>query len=118
MAPTFKEVGPMLARLFHRRPVIAYNVHFDAQMLNDEFQRNGIEFQIYQQACALNPFGQKLKLEAAAEKVGYQLENWHTALSDARAALAISTFHGWDYMLSKAGRKEHFSNVRVKRTSL
>jgi len=113
MAPTFKEVGPMLARLFHRRPVIAYNVHFDAQMLNDEFQRNGIEFQIYQQACALNPFGQKLKLEAAAEKVGYQLENWHTALSDARAALAISTFHGWDYMLSKAGRKEHFSNVRV-----
>ena len=82
-------------------------------MLNDEFERNGIEFQIHQQACAMNPFGQKLKLEAAAEKAGYKLENWHSALSDARTALAISAFHGWDYMLSKAGRNEHLSNAKV-----
>jgi len=114
MAPTFEEVGPMLARLFHRRPVIAYNVQFDSLMLNEEFKRNDIDFQIHQQACAFSPFNDRtLSLEDAAERVGYQLENWHSALADARAALAISAHHGWDNMLSRAGRTEHFSKVRV-----
>jgi DNA polymerase-3 subunit epsilon len=113
MAPTFAEVGPMLARLFHRRPVIAYNVQFDAQMLNDEFERNGIEFRITQQSCAYTPFAERLKLEEAAERIGYKLNSSHTALADARAALAISAYHGWESMLSRAGRSEHLSNVRV-----
>lgn len=114
MAPTFEEVGPMFARLFHRRPVIAYNVQFDSRILNEEFQRNGIDFQISQQACAYSPFGERqLPLEEAAKRIGYKLENGHTALADARAALAISTHHGWDNMLSRAGRTEHFSHVRV-----
>ena len=114
MAPTFAEVGPMLARLFHRRPVIAYNVQFDSRILNEEFQRNGIDFQISQQACAYSPFGERqLPLEEAAKRIGYKLENGHTALADARAALAISTHHGWDNMLSRAGRTEHFSHVKV-----
>jgi DNA polymerase-3 subunit epsilon len=113
MAPTFAEVGPMLARLFHRRPVISYGVPFDVPMLNNEFKRNGINFQIHQTACALSPFSPRIKLEEAAARAGYKLENWHTALSDARAALAISAYHGWENMLSRAGKSEHFADVRV-----
>jgi hypothetical protein len=113
MAPTFEEVGPMLARLFHRRPVIAFGVQFDAEILNQEFQRNQINFQIRQTACALSPFGTRIKLEDAAERAGHKLENWHTALSDARAALAISAYHGWENMLSRAGKAEHFADLKV-----
>lgn len=113
MAPTFEEVGPMLARLLHRRPVIAYEVQFDSQMLNNEFRRNGLDFQIRQQACAHSPFGEKIKLEDAAKRIGYNLVNAHSALEDARAALAISAFHGWDNMLMRAGRSEHHSSIRV-----
>jgi len=89
-------------------------VQFDSRILNEEFQRNGIDFQIHQQACAYSPFGERqLRLEEAAERVGYKLENGHSASAEARAAFAISAHHGWDNMLSRAGRTEHFSNVRV-----
>jgi DNA polymerase-3 subunit epsilon len=114
MAPTFEEIGPMLARILHRRPVIAYNVEFDVNMLNSEFDRNQIDFQIIQQSCAYTPFGKVMNLEEASAQVGYTLRNWHSALEDARAALAISSHHGWDRMLEKAGRSEHMSNVRVQ----
>lgn len=114
MAPTFEEVGPMLARILHRRPVIAYNVDFDVDMLNSEFQRHQIDFQIIQKSCAYAPFGAVMNLEQAAAKVGYELSNWHSALEDARAAFAISAYHGWERMLEKAGRSEHLSNVRVR----
>jgi hypothetical protein len=113
MAPTFEEVGPMLARLLHRRPMIAYEVQFDSQMLNNEFRRNGIDFQIIQQACAHSPFGERIKLEDACKRIGYDLVHAHSALADARAALAISAFHGWDSMLMRAGRAEHYSSTRV-----
>lgn len=113
MAPTFEEVGPMLARLFHRRPVISYGVKFDSDMLNSEFERNGIDFQITQMSCALSPFGSQVSLIEAATRIGYKLETWHQALPDARAALAISAHHGWDLMVNKAGRSEHISNTRV-----
>lgn len=114
MAPTFEEIGPMLARIFHRRPVVSYNIGFDATILNNEFRRNKIDFELTQKACAYLPFGEPIKLEEAAIRVGYQLENWHTALNDARAALAISEFHGWDSLLGAAGRTEHLSNVPVR----
>jgi DNA polymerase-3 subunit epsilon len=113
MAPTFEEVGPMLARLLHRRPVIGYDVKFDADMLNSEFKRNGIDFQITQMSCALSPFGTQISLMEAATRIGHKLENWHQALQDARAALAISAHHGWELMVTKAGRNEHMSNTKV-----
>lgn len=116
LAPTFEEIAPMLARIMHRRPAISYGISFDAGILNREFLRAGLDFQITQVSCALSPFGsQRPSLEKAALIAGHQIKNWHSALEDARAALSISSFHGWDIMLAKAGKSEHSaSSVTVK----
>ena len=109
-APVFSEVGPWLARLLHRRPMIAYNSDFDQRMLNQEFIRTDLDFRVTQVACAMNPFSDKPRLEIACERIGYSLENGHSALADARAALAVSSSHGWELLLQKAGRNEHLAD--------
>lgn len=116
LAPTFEEIAPMIARLMHRRIVISYGISFDAGVLNREFQRANLNFQVTQKACAMSPFGaHPPKLEDAAALAGYSSENWHSALADARAAFKVAEFHGWDLMTQKAGRNEHLSsNVRIR----
>ena len=116
LAPTFEEIAPMIARLMHRRIAISYGISFDSSVLNREFQRSNIDFQITQTSCAMSPFGSSPpKLEDAAAQAGHSLSNWHSALADARAALKVAEFHGWELMTAKAGRTEHFaSNVRIR----
>lgn len=107
-APTFAEVGPWLAKIFHRRPVIHYSSGFDDRFLNGEFTWAGIEFRLSQVASAKKS---PLELTDAARNAGHDLLNNHSALADARAALAVARHIGWDQILSQAGRNEHLADM-------
>jgi len=110
-APIFSEVGPWLAKVLHRRPLIHYSNGFDNRMLNQEFIRTEIDFRVLQHASVKRT---TLGLREMAETVGHSLTNHHSALADARAALAVAKSIGWDDVLAYAGRNEHLaSDVRV-----
>lgn len=104
-APTFHEVGPWLAKIFHRRPVIHFSSGFDNRMLNQDFIWADIDFRLVQVASAMRQGAGNL-LEASA-RAGHDLKEHHSAISDARAALAVANDIGWDVLLSSAGRTEH-----------
>lgn len=107
-APTFQEIAGWLVHLFDRRPVITHNANFDLRMLNQEFERAGLEFRISQAGCTLMATGQRLALACA--DIGHELIDAHSALSDARGALAIARSIGADYFLDSMGRTPHTSS--------
>jgi len=107
-APTFHEVGPWLAKIFHRRPVIHFSNGFDNRMLNQDFIWADIDFRLVQVASALLPGAGNL-FEVCA-RGGHDLREHHSAIADARAALAVASHIGWDRLLSSAGRTEHLAD--------
>ena len=106
-APIFSEVGPWLAKVLHRRPLIHYSNGFDNRMLNQEFIHFQIDFRVVQHASVKRT---TLGLREMAETVGHKLTNHHSALADARAALAIAKSIGWDEVIASAGRNEHLAS--------
>jgi DNA polymerase-3 subunit epsilon len=106
-APTFREIAGWLVHLFDRRPVITHNANFDLRMLNQEFERAGLEFRISQAGCTLMATGQRLALACA--DIGHELIDAHSALADARGALAIARSIGADFFLDSMGRTPHTS---------
>lgn len=110
-APTFQEVGPWLARLLHRRPMVHHSSGFDNRMLNQEFIWSGIDFRVSQVASTMR---QAEGLASASAQIGYKLVDHHSAITDARAALAIAKSIGWEQLLANAGRNEHLaSHIQV-----
>lgn len=107
-APTFREIADWLVHLFDRRPVITHNANFDLRMLNQEFERAGLEFRISQAGCTLMATGKRLELACA--DIGYDLLDAHSALVDARGALAIARSIGADYFLDAMNRTPHRSS--------
>lgn len=104
-APTFSELSDWLMHIFDRRPVITHNASFDLRMVNQEFERIGVDFRLVQAGCTLMATGKRLAL--ACEDVGYSLENAHSALADARGALAVARSIGIDYFLDSMTSKLH-----------
>lgn len=104
-APLFEEIAPWLAKIFDRRPVVVHNASFDIPMINKEFERAGLEFQLSQVVCTYLLTNKKLAL--AAEDVGYPLLKAGTAIEDARATLEV--FRGQDYRRAVNGvtRTQH-----------
>lgn len=92
-APLFEEIAPWLAKIFDRRPVVVHNASFDIPMINREFERAGLEFQLSQVVCTYILTNKKLAL--AASDVGYPLLRAGTAIEDARATLEV--FRSQDY---------------------
>ena len=104
-APLFSEIAPWLAKIFDRRPVVVHNSSFDIPMINREFERAGLDFQLSQVVCTYILTNKKLKI--AAQEVGYFLFNAGTAIEDARATLEV--FRNLDYRraINGASRSLH-----------
>lgn len=107
MAPLFEEVAPWLARIFDRRPVVVHNASFDIPMINREFERAGIDFQLSQAVCTYILTNKKLS--AAASDVGYPLFRAGTAIEDARATLEVFRKQDYRRAINGANRKQHFA---------
>lgn len=104
-APLFEEVAPWLVKIFDRRPVVVHNASFDIPMINREFERAGIEFQLSQVVCTYILTNKKLSL--AASDVGYPLLRAGTAIEDARATLEVFRQQDFRRAINGANRAQH-----------
>jgi DNA polymerase-3 subunit epsilon len=86
LAPTFEEIAPSIASIFDNRKLIFHNASFDLRLLGQEFQRLGLLREFMDVDCTYKISGQSLTVAAA--QVEYEFKH-HSALEDARAALAI-----------------------------
>jgi DNA polymerase-3 subunit epsilon len=99
-APTFQKIaGELIERLRGRAPV-AHNWAFDAMHLRAEFARIEVETPFLSSAglCTMNTArgalpGSRRSLSDCCMCAGLSLEEWHTALADARAAGALLHYY-------------------------
>jgi DNA polymerase-3 subunit epsilon len=111
-APTFAEIGPWLANIFHRRTVVCHNANFDLAKVNKEFSLAGIDFALVQASCTMMITGKSLA-DASAD-IDYEIEGAHTAIGDARATLAVLRSLDYRRLINGAGRTEHFApNIEI-----
>jgi DNA polymerase-3 subunit epsilon len=74
-------------------------------MVNAEFERIGTDFNLRQAGCTLLATGKRLAV--ACHEIGYDLSNAHSALADARGALAVARSIGADYFLDSMPGQQH-----------
>jgi DNA polymerase-3 subunit epsilon len=86
LAPTFEEIAGSLSEILSMGTLVAHNADFDLRFLNAEFSRFGIEFEPDDFICTYRLSGQSLPV--ACEQISYSFSH-HSALEDAKAALAI-----------------------------
>ena len=111
-APTFAEIAPWLANIFHRRPVVCHNASFDLAKVNHEFSLSGMNFALIQAGCTMLLTGKSLK--AASDDIEYQIEGAHTAIGDARATLAVLKSLDYRRLINGAGHTEHLApNIEI-----
>lgn len=106
-APTFAEIAPWLANIFHRRTVVCHNANFDLGKVNYEFSRTNIDFALVQAGCTMLFTGKKLK-DASAD-IGHEIEGAHSAIGDARATLAVLRSLDYRRLINGAGHTEHLA---------
>lgn len=104
-APKFAEIADWLMHVFDRRAVITHNASFDLRMVNTEFERIGADFNLRQAGCTLLATGKRLAV--ACHEIGHDLSNAHSALADARGALAVARSIGADYFLDSMPGQQH-----------
>lgn len=86
LAPTFEDIAGSLSEILSMGTLVAHNADFDLRFLSAEFSRLGIEFQQDEFICTYRLSGQSLQV--ACEQISYSFSH-HSALEDAKAALAI-----------------------------
>ena len=94
----FSEVYQLIYRLFSEGPtVIAYNIAFDLAVLKSEVRRRDLNMfpDRFTPVCAQKMTtqyngGRSMRLGAIYKKItGHELEGWHGALADSRAAALV-----------------------------
>jgi len=99
-APTFPAIWPQLRALLDGRTLIAYNVAFDARLLQQTAARHGIPLAVTAQECAMRRYAAwRAANRLAAGRAGLSLERacqahgiavgGHRAAADCRATLAL-----------------------------
>ncbi|GEM_PF-572736 len=105
-APTFRDVFQTLVDVVKGKTIIAYNMKFDRQMVNNSATTNGVPYLVHQKDwhCAMlryvayNPnkigrygAGAWWKLQEALEQEGVDTDgiDFHNALADVRATLTV-----------------------------
>lgn len=88
-APRFEDIAEELALRLHGARLVAHNLYgFDIRMLRNEFGRlRGFDIDLGRGLDTLVMTGAKLPV--ACDWHGIQLDSWHAALDDARAAAAL-----------------------------
>ncbi len=87
-APTFAEIAAALSRRLHGSVLIAHNLPFDARMLEYEFDRLDVTFNVGTGMCTYRATGEKLI--AACKRYRVALDHQHRALADARATAVLA----------------------------
>jgi DNA polymerase III epsilon subunit-like protein len=101
--PTFPEIWPILESVLHHRRWVAYNIDFDARMIEQNTMMHNCPFIIpeglHDAMLLYSQFAgkwdkatqrwQPVKLTQAAEEMGIQYENTHDALADAIIMLTL-----------------------------
>ncbi len=95
-APDFRSLATLVANLLQGRVVVGHNVNFDVSILDSEFRRVGLEVEWGNPICTLltstGAFRGKLprRLTDLTDALEIEHELAHSALSDARACLAVA----------------------------
>jgi DNA polymerase-3 subunit epsilon len=94
IAPTFSEISNDLLRLLNGRVVVCHNASFDVRMLRQEFERIAVNVDFGNPFCTMVAARQTLPsgldaLSEACKELGIQIEGVHSALGDARMAMAL-----------------------------
>ena len=88
VAPVFGDVVADISRRVNGTLLVAHNLPFDARMLRQEFERNGVQVDLGTGLCTFKRTRQKL--EAACKERGVELACAHRALADARATAELA----------------------------
>lgn len=88
VAPVFGDVVADISRRVNGTLLVAHNLPFDARMLRQEFERDGVQVDLGTGLCTFKRTRQKL--EAACKERGVELACAHRALADARATAELA----------------------------
>lgn len=118
-APSFAQAAATLWQLLDGRVLVAHNVPFDSRFLEAEFNRCGVRMPPPPLMCTMELASYYLpklpgrNLAACCAAANITLEQWHSALDDARAAALLLTCYraahrqlpvSWALALQQAAR--------------
>src|SRR3954447_10439838 len=94
-APPPEDVLPQVATLLENRVLVAHNASFDRRVLQQAFERAGLDWPAPPVLCTVNlarrfaPLARQRKLKPLAEALGIEVDAVHRALVDAETCARV-----------------------------